>query len=141
MTYDDFIAEFRSRVLAVYNGWRTTLLGAGVAANRVIISEPDTVDLRLQIEASTGNGANRRTVTAYAELTDASRFGEPANGKGYITLFAQTNQGTQVANTYSPGAYEFYTDETGIEALRTKLSELEAAAPQLLQNARTYLRV
>lgn len=141
MTYEEFIAEFTTRVMAVLTSIRTQLVAAGVAANRVTIGEQDTVDLRFQIVASTGNGGNLRSITAYIELTDASRFGEPMNGKGYITLFAQTNQGGQVAHSYSPGNFEFYTVTDGIELLRGKLTQLEASIPQLVSSARQYLRV
>lgn len=141
MTYEEFIDELTTRVNVILTNIRSQLIAAGAASNRVTITTPNTVDLRFQIDASTGNGGNLRRITAYVELTDASRFGEPANGKGYLTLLAQTNQGGQVAHTYSPGSYEFYTNADGIELLRAKLTELENAIPQLITNARSYLRL
>lgn len=147
MTYEEFVAEFSTRVVAVLTTIRSQLIDAGVAANRPVTITPvnefeqDTVDLRYQVVASTGNGGGLRTITAYIELSDASRFGEPMEGRGYITLFAQTDQGQSVAHTYTPGAYEFYTLDGGITALREKLTQLESAIPQLVNAARQYLRV
>lgn len=145
MIYEEFMTnEFGPRCIAALTSIRTQLIAAGVSESRitpVANFEQDTEDMRFAISASTGQGGNTRTITAYIELTDATRFGQPGLGKAFITLFAQTNQGAQLAHTYTPGNFEFYTDAAGIDALRAKLTQLESAIPRLITSARQFLRV
>src|SRR5262245_60793294 len=116
--------EFIPRCQAALNSMRDTLITAGLAANRVSVSMPDTTDLRFQLTATRGGN----TITCYIELTDGTHLGQ-AGGQAVFTFWIDRN-GVEVTTTYTPGQIRSYQDDAGLQALLGKLSDLELTIPE-----------
>ena len=127
--------EFIPRATAALQGIAQGLIDAGLGANRVSVTMPDTTDLRLQLTATRGN----KTITAYIELTDASHaIGDPGRGQAIFTIFVDSN-GAELPISYVPGNTQRYTTEAGVDALLAKLAELELKMPEALVKIRASL--
>jgi hypothetical protein len=137
MSYEEFAPQCEARFLAAANQIRDGLIAAGLAANRVTVSEPNTTDLRVQLQAT---GAGNRTLLAYLELTDSLHLGQTVPGQAIITVYLEGN-GSPIATQYIAGNVLPYTDPAGIDSLLTKLGEAEAAIPDLITKARAFLRL
>jgi len=127
--------QFIPRATAALNGIANGLKAAGLAANRVTVSMPDTTDLRFQIVASRAG----KTLTGYIELTDASHAGGPG-GNAIFTFFLNAD-GVELTTSYAPGPIQPYITEAGIDALLAKLSELEGKIPEAMVKIRAFLGV
>lgn len=136
MSYEEFTPEVQRRFLTAANTIRDGLIAAGLAANRVTVTEPDTVDLRVQLQA-TNQG---RTLICYLELTDSTHLGFQQGGQAIITLWIEGN-GNQIQSQYVAGGILHYDDPAGIDALLAKLTEAEAALPDAITKARAFLRL
>jgi len=136
MTYDEFVAQFISRVSARLNGMKTALVSAGITASRVTVEEVDSNDLRYKITATRGS----RTLICYIELTDNLHLGGTIPGQAIITVWLEGN-GVQITGAYSAGVPQPYTEEAGIDVLMGKLTQVEIAFPELVAKARTFLGV
>jgi hypothetical protein len=137
MDYLTFVTtELIPRLTARLGGMKTALVAAGVAANRIIVAEVDSTDLRYRITATRGN----RTLVAYVELTDNLHLGGSIPGQAILTLWLEGN-GTQIVHAYTAGAPQPYTEAAGIDALLVKLGQIEMAFPELITKARAFLGV
>lgn len=134
--YQDIVTqEFIPRNLAALNGIRNSLIAAGVPANAVTVSMPDTNDMRWQIEAKRGN----RDFIGYIELTDASHsLGNAGRGRAIFTFWLEGN-GIELTTTYTPGGHQSYIDSAGLDSLLAKLAQLEATVPEAAVKIRAFL--
>ena len=127
--------QFIPRATAALQNIASGLIAAGLGANRVSVTMPDTTDLRFQLTATRAG----KTITAYIELTDASHaIGDPGRGQAIFTLFVDSN-GVELTTSYSPGNAQPYTTETGVDALLAKLAEVELKMPEALVKIRASL--
>ena len=125
--------EFIPRCTAGLNQIASALISVGLPAAGVVVSMPDTTDLRFQIVAKKGN----KTLTAYIELTDGTHLGlEP--GKALFTFWVDGN-GTEITSGYVPGSIQSYMDEAGVALLLAKLSDLETFIPAATMKIRAFL--
>lgn len=136
MTFEEFAPQAEARFLAAANQIRNALITAGLAANRVTVTEPNTEDLRVQLQATNGG----RTLLAYLELTDGLHLGLIEPGQAIVTLYVEGN-GNQITTQYLAGNVRPYTDPAGIDSLLAKLTEAEAAIPDAITKARAFLRL
>jgi hypothetical protein len=136
MDYQTFVTqEFLPRAQSAFNSIRAALILAGVPANRITVSVPDTTDLRVQFEATRAG----QTITGFIELTDATHLGMPnESGKAIITMFV-TDGTNEVTHSYVAGNIRSYLAEADIDLLLAKLSELEAEIPALAVKIRARL--
>jgi hypothetical protein len=136
MDYQTFVTqEFLPRAQSSFNSIRDALIAAGVQANRIEVSIPDTTDLRIQIQITRAG----QTFTGYIELTDATHLGMPnESGKAIITLFV-TDGTNEVTHNYVAGDIRSYLAEADIDLLIAKLGELEAEIPALTVKLRARL--
>ena len=124
--------QFIPRATAALQGIANGLISAGLGANRVSVTMPDTTDLRLQLTATRAG----KTITAYVELTSIRT--DPSRALAIFTLFIDSN-GVELTTTYTPGNAQQYTIEAGVDALLAKLAELELKMPEALVKIRASL--
>ena len=136
MSYQDAVqTQIIPRSTAALQGIANSLVAAGLPANRVTVSMPDTDDLRFQIVAVRG----ARTLVGYIELTDASHsLGDPGRGKAIFTFWLEAD-GVELTTSYAPGPIQPYTTDAGIDALLAKLAQLEATVPEAAVKIRAFL--
>jgi hypothetical protein len=130
MTYEQFVAEFRTRALAALNTMRTTLQSSGV--NNITVEEVDAANLRFRITATRSG----RTLVCYFELTPVSIIqGEMAV---VITLFCEGN-GSEITHSYTVGSPLRYLSD--LDALLAKLTSAEQTMGEITVKGRAFLRV
>mgnify|MGYP001559241268 FL=1 len=136
MDYQEAVTtQFIPRSTAALQGIANSLVAAGLPANRVTVSMPDTTDLRFQIVATRIG----KTLTGYIELTDASHsLGDAGRGKAIFTFWLEAN-GVELTTSYTPGPIQPYTTDAGIDALLAKLAQLEATVPEAAVKIRASL--
>lgn len=139
MDYQEFVSgQFIPQVQAILAGLRDNLVIAGVKANTITIAEVTTEgvnDLRYRITAVRGN----KTLQAYIELT----AGPIVNGAMtlIVTLWVEGNGG-QITTSYTSNAPVPYNDETALDGLLAKLTQLDNVSKgELLTAARAFLQV
>lgn len=129
MTYDEFVAEMRTRCLAALNTMSSTLTSAGVS--NITVEEVDSTNLRFRITARRGN----RTLVAYFELTPVGIIDGAMSV--VITLYVEGN-GSEITHSYTTGAPLKYTD---VLALLDKLTSAEQTIGEVTVKARAFLQV
>lgn len=139
MTYQEFMTAFSQRLPAALDGLRTSLIAAGVAANRITVeevtSEESVPDLRFRITAIRGS----RTLICYAEVTSGAII--DGHMAIIITLWCEGN-GNQITTTYIPNAPAKFSDGAQMDALLGRITAMESACTgELLTAARAFLQV
>lgn len=134
MDYQQAAAEFVTQSTAYLTDLRQQLIAAGANANALTVSQPDTVDLTVQLSATRG----ARNATLFFELTPVRPAGTTM--EIFITLKLVAN-GSVVATTFVPAAPEVYTDPSGLDRAIAKLAESAGLKPELLAKLRTALNV
>lgn len=134
LDYQTVVAQqFIPRCTTILNNIGTSLVTAGLPASAIVVSIPDTNDLRFQLVAKKG----AKTVTAFIELTDATHTGG-APATAVFTLWIDGN-GSELTTTYNPGVARSYITDEGLTALLGKLTELEGNEPAIAVKVRAFL--
>ena len=132
MDYQTAAQEFITQATAYLTDLRAQLIAAGANANALVVSQPDTTDLTVQLTATRG----ARSATLFFELTPVRPSG--ATMELFITLKLVAN-GSVIATTFTPAAPEAYTDPAGLDLAIAKLAESAGLKPELLTKLRTAL--
>jgi hypothetical protein len=127
--------EFIPRMQAALNNMRNSLILSGVNANNITVQELDSNDLRWQIVVRDGS----QTLTGYIELTDGLNLtGDAGRGQAIFTLWCDVN-GFEVTTSYSPEGLHPYATTEGLQALLSKLSQVESTIPEAIVKSRAAL--
>lgn len=132
MDYQTAAAAFIEQSTAYLSDLRAQLIAAGANGNALTVSQPDTVDLTVQLTATRG----ARSATLFFELTPVRPSGQTM--EVFITLKLIAN-GSVIATAFSSAAPEAYTDPDGLDRAIAKLAESAGLKPELLTKLRTAL--
>lgn len=132
MDYQEAAQQFITDATAYLTDLRAQLIAAGANANSLIVSQPDTADLTVQLSATRG----ARNALLFFELSPVRPAG--ATMELMITLTLTAN-GSVVATTFTPAAPEIYTDPDALTRMLAALTDAAGLKPELLQKLRTAL--
>lgn len=132
MDYQQAAIQFITDATNYLNDLRSQLISAGANPNALVVSEPDTNDLTVQLSATRG----ARNATLFFELTPVRP--SDTTMEVFITLKLVAN-GSVVATTFTPSAPELYTSSAGLDRMLAKIVDSFGLKPELLTKLRAAL--